>query len=232
MRRLVLWDVDGTLVRAGRVAPDALMRAVDEVLGLDAKAHGVRMSGKTDPQIALEVLAAIEVAEADAQTHLPAVMDVYERELLATEARLREEGEVFPGVVELLQALADDPDVVQSTLTGNTAANAAVKLAAFDLDGYLDLAVGAYGSDDADRRRLVPVAIDKVARVRGRRFEPQEVWVVGDTPRDAECALVAGAHCLLVATGRFGVEELEELGADAVLEDLSDVRGVLDLLRG
>lgn len=231
MRRLVLWDVDGTLLRAGRVAPDALVRAVEAVLGIDARGHGVRMSGKTDPQIALEVLAALDVAEADARRHLPDLLDVYERELLATEDRLRAEGEVFPGVVELLGVLDRDPDVLQSTLTGNLAANAAVKLRAFDLDRFLDLEIGAYGSDDADRRVLVPVAIEKAARMRGRRFAPHEVWVVGDTPRDHECAAAGGARSLLVATGKYPLEALEGLGADAVLPNLADVQHVLALLR-
>jgi phosphoglycolate phosphatase-like HAD superfamily hydrolase len=134
-------------------------------------------------------------------------------------------------VVEILSTLAADPSVVQSVLTGNTAANAAVKLAAFDLAGYLDVDVGAFGSDDADRRMLVPVAMERARRLRSFSGSPRDVWIVGDTPRDHECAVAGGARSLLVATGRTERADLEACGADAVLDDLSDVGAVLAILR-
>ena len=91
--------------------------------------------------------------------------------------------------------------------------------------------VGAFGSDDHDREQLVPVAIERLRRLRHRSVEPHQVWVVGDTPRDLACARAGGARCLLVATGRFALEELEGLGADAVLPDLTDTEPVTRLLR-
>jgi len=130
----------------------------------------------------------------------------------------------------VLALLSEDRRILSSLLTGNIAPNALVKVAAFGLDRWLDLSVGAYGSDESDRNLLVPVALDRLASVRGVRLDPAEVWVIGDTPRDYECARVAGARCLLVATGRYGTEELARLGPDAVLEDLTDAAAVAKLL--
>jgi phosphoglycolate phosphatase-like HAD superfamily hydrolase len=130
----------------------------------------------------------------------------------------------------VLALLAGDHRVVSTLLTGNIAANAAVKVAAFGLDQWLDLSLGAYGSDEADRNLLVPVALRRLASVRGVCLDPSDSWVIGDTPRDLECARVAGARCLLVATGRYSMKQLAALGADAVLADLADAPAVANLL--
>ena len=113
----------------------------------------------------------------------------------------------------MLARLAEDPRVVSTLLTGNIDANALVKVAAFGLDRWLDLTVGAYGSDAADRNLLVPVALRRLSARRGVELAAADAWVIGDTPRDLECARVAGARCLLVATGRYGFDELAALGA-------------------
>ncbi|HEX7166947.1 MAG TPA: haloacid dehalogenase-like hydrolase [Acidimicrobiales bacterium] len=233
MKRLVLWDVDGTLLRAGeagRVVFDtAVGRALARELSPDVLTQ-VTMSGKTDPQIAREILALAEVADDEVDRHLPAVLRHLEEELAAAADRIRETGHVLPGVEDLLPRLHADPDVLQSVLTGNLAANAAVKLGAFRLERWFDLDVGAYGSDHHDRTELVPIARRKAEEQYGRSFAPEETWVIGDTPRDLECARAGDARCLLVATGRFDFEDLSGLDADAVLGDLSDVDGVLALL--
>ena len=233
MHRLVLWDVDGTLVRAGVAGRDVFEAAVGHVLGraLGAEVMAqVSMSGKTDPQIAAEILALAGIAHGDVDARVPPVLARLEVELTAAADRIRAEGVILPGVADLLPRLHRDAGVLQSVLTGNLAPNAVVKLAAFGLDRWLQLDVGAYGSDAADRRALVPIAIDKVARRYGRRFEPRETWIIGETPRDLECARAGGARCVLVGTGRFPADELAGLGADAVLADLGDVDGAVALL--
>lgn len=229
--RLVLWDVDGTLLRTNGVAQHAFDVAAEHVLGRPPGAHEVRMSGKTDPLIALEILAFAGLAEEEARRVLPDVLGRLEVELAAATDLVRDQGHVLAGVAAVLARLHDDPAVVQSVLTGNTAANAAVKLRAFDLDRWLDLEVGAFGSDRHDREELVPVALERVERLRGRTLGPADVWVVGDTPRDLACARAGGARCLLVATGQFGVDELRDLGPDEVLADLTDADAVARLLR-
>jgi phosphoglycolate phosphatase len=229
--RLLLWDIDGTLVRVGDLGRDPFQHAVAGAVGreLEADFHRrVRMSGKTDPQIARELLIEAEVADVDA--HLPAVLRRVEEGLLALEHRMQDEGFACPGASDVLAALAARTDIVQSALTGNLAGNAVVKLRAFGLDRYLDLDIGAYGSDHHDREELVPIALAKAAARYGEAFSAADTWVVGDTPRDLACAKAGGARCVLVATGGFARDDLEGLGADAVLDDLSDTAAVVSLL--
>ncbi len=225
--RLVLWDIDGTLVRAGDIGAEVFDRAIELALGRPP-ASRIRMGGKTDPQIVREYLELMEVD--GAEEHLPTVLRHLEEQLAEAAHIVKERGRALPGVGELLQRLAQEPRVIQSVLTGNIAPNAVVKLKAFGLDRWLDLEVGAYGSDQADRRALVPVALDRVRRLRGRALRPEAVWVVGDTERDLEGARASGARCLLVATGRTTLAQLSQLGADAVLADLSDTEAVATLL--
>ncbi len=227
----MLWDVDGTLLRTNGVAQRAFDVAAEHVLGRHPGDHAVKMSGKTDPLIALEILVFAGLAEEEAHRVLPDVVGRLETELAGARELVREQGHVLPGVEAVLTGLHDDPAVILSVLTGNTAANAAVKLQAFGLDGWLDVDVGAFGSDDHDREQLVPVALERQRRLRGRDLDPGQVWVVGDTPRDLACARAGGARCLLVATGRFELAELQGLGADEVLADLSDTAAVTRLLR-
>ncbi|HXQ61273.1 MAG TPA: haloacid dehalogenase-like hydrolase [Acidimicrobiales bacterium] len=228
MPRLVLWDIDGTLVRVGEIGAAIFDRAIENTLGVRPSGR-VLMSGKTDPQIVLEYLDEFDLP--DARAHLPAILAELETELAAQAPEVRARGVVLPGVVELLPRLARDDNVDQTVLTGNIAANAMVKVAAFGLDRWLNLEMGAYGSDHTDRNELVPIALEKVRAARGRAFEPHEVWVVGDAPNDLACARAAGARCLLVATGRPTFEELRTLHPDVLRRDLSDVDEIVDLLR-
>jgi phosphoglycolate phosphatase len=230
--RLVLWDIDGTLLRSGGIGRSAFDVAVERALGRHPGDHRVTMGGMTDPQITREILTFAAIAEDDIDTHLPVVLEHLESALAEAEHQIRDGGEVLPGIPEILTALHDDPHVTSTVLTGNTKANAAVKLSALGLAHLLDLEVGAYGSDHADRRRLVPVALDRASRGRGQPFEPDHVWVVGDTVHDLACARAGGVRCLLVGTGFQPFDELRHAGADELLPDLSDVESVLALLRG
>ena len=228
--RLVLWDIDGTLLRGGGVARDVFDQAVTAVLGRHPGDHRIRMGGKTDPQIALEILAFAALEDAEAEAHLPAVLEALERGLATAADELRRGGYVLPGVPEVLQALDADPSVRSTVLTGNTQANALVKLAAFDLTPWVDVEIGAFGSDDADRTALVPIALERARRLRELDPAPEDVWVVGDTERDLACARAAGVRCALVATGHRSLDELRDTDADAVLDDLADVDAVVKLL--
>jgi phosphoglycolate phosphatase-like HAD superfamily hydrolase len=229
IRRLLLWDVDGTLVRAGDLGAAVFDVAFEAVVG--ARPNGrVRMSGKTDPQIVREYLVMMGVDETDGLVE--AVLLSIEGHLAAAAAagELVAGGAACPGTADVLSLLAGDRRVVSTLLTGNIAPNAALKVAAFGLDRWLDLSLGAYGSDEADRNLLVPIALDRLATRRGVRLDPASAWVIGDTPRDLECARVAGARCLLVATGRYTHEQLAATGADAVFDDLSDAGAIAKLL--
>ncbi|HEX7148606.1 MAG TPA: HAD family hydrolase, partial [Actinomycetota bacterium] len=145
MRRLVLWDIDGTLVQAGEVGRDIFTEAFQAVLGRDpdqVTAKALVMAGRTDPEIALEFLAAHEIAEG--ASHLPAFSEALVTALAAKAAVIRERGRALPGAREALVALGRGDGVVQSLLTGNLQPNALLKLASFELDGYLDFEVGGF----------------------------------------------------------------------------------------
>ena len=227
---LILWDVDGTLVWTGQATRVAFDRAVASVLGQAVGDHGVSFGGKTDPQIATEILSSLDLTDAEARRHVSGVVQALEREMVRAVDLLREQGRVLPGVRELLKRLDRRPEVIQSILTGNTEANARLKVGAFGLDRFLDLETGAYGSDSSDRPELVPIALERLQRLRNVRMEPQDVWIVGDTLLDLACARAAGARCLLVATGRVSFEELSEAGPDAAVRDLGDTGAVERLL--
>jgi phosphoglycolate phosphatase len=225
--RLLLWDIDGTLVRAGPLGAEVFDQAVTDVAGR-LPARRPRFSGKTDPQIVGEYFTALGLAPDE--DRVAAALLALTRHMAARADELPRVGSVCPGIPELLARLAEDPRIINGVLTGNIAANAAVKLAAFGLDRWIDLEAGAYGSDHADRTTLVPIAMGRVAESRGVRLQPDDVWVIGDTPRDLACAAAVGAHCLLVATGRYPLEELDTHGADATLADLTATEAVIKLL--
>lgn len=229
IRRLLLWDVDGTLVRAGDLGAAVFDLALEGVLG-SRPATRVRMSGKTDPQIVREYLEQLEIEEHDEL--IRSILGEVEKHLAdaALAGELAAGGHACPGVATLLAELSADDRVVSTLVTGNIRPNAQLKVAAWGLDPWLDLDVGAYGSDHWDRNLLVPVALERVQAVYGAHLDPSDAWVIGDTPRDLECASAGGARCLLVGTGRYTALELASLGADAVLEDLSDTAAVVRLL--
>ncbi len=230
MGRLLLWDVDGTLIRGGGVGSEAINRAAAAVVGKPIAGRPVVMHGKTDPQILTELLVAAEIAEHAIPELLPAAVAETERLLALAEADLRRRGAVIGGVAEALARLATVAGVRQTLVTGNLMANAVLKLAAFDLTGFFDVEVGAYGTDHADRNELVPIALERVEQLRGECYLPGEVWVIGDTPGDLACARAAGVRCLLVATGQIPICQLEALDADAVLADLTNTDDVVQIL--
>ncbi len=225
--RVILWDIDGTLAQTGGVGAEAFVAAIETLFGVGADGHGVSLAGKTDPQIGREILTVLDLHD-DADTRLPALLAETERLVAAGRDTIRARGRILPGVRPLLEALAGRR-AVQTVLTGNTAANAAVKLDAFELRTWIDLDVGAFGSDDADRNALVPVALARVER----RYGPvarRQAWVIGDTPLDAACARAGGVRCLLVASGFAPRAALDAAGADHVVDDLTDTECILALL--
>ena len=227
--RLILWDIDGTLVRVGPAGREALELGAARAAQL-TEVPKVDMGGKTDPQIVREIFALADLAEDRIERLLPVALRGVEQALADAEERVRRDGIVLPGVVALLTRLGSQEGVRQTLVTGNVVANAALKLAAFGLDAYLDVEVGAYGTDHEDRTRLVPVALERVGLLRGSRYDPSQVWVIGDTRHDLACARAAGVRCLLVGTGAGGFDAVRDLEADAVFPDLSDTTAVLKVL--
>lgn len=228
MRRLVLWDVDGTLVLYGGIGREAFSDAFLAFAGRPARDLDQLMistAGRTDPDIALEFLARHGVPDGEAQ--LDAFHAALVDALAGKAALLREHGRVLPGVEPALAAVSRQPGVAQSLLTGNLEANAVLKLAIFGLDRYVDFEIGAFGSDHRDRTRLVEVARAKARARLGVEVDPAAVVVIGDTPLDVAAGRAGGARVVAVATGHYDVESLLATEPDVVLPDLRDTDAVL-----
>jgi phosphoglycolate phosphatase-like HAD superfamily hydrolase len=230
--RLILWDIDGTLVQAGEVGRDIFTEAFQAVLGRapdQVTAKALVMAGRTDPEIALEFLAAHEL---EGERHLPAFSAALVTALAAKAAVIRDRGRALPGARDILDTLDRTDGVVQSLLTGNVQPNALLKLASFELDGYLDFEVGGFGSDHHHRPSLVQVARDKAERKYGTTFDGTATVLVGDTPLDVAAGKAGGARVVAVATGPYRAEELAATGADAVLKDLRDTEAARTAILG
>jgi phosphoglycolate phosphatase len=228
-RRLILWDIDGTLLSTGTIGRKALEQAAATVAGIAEVPHIV-MSGKTDQRILREILTATDVPD-DRIDRLVAEAMTVAIELLASWSDLIAiEGTVHPGVGTLVDRLAATPGVRQSLVTGNLSPNARVKVRSMHLDTHIDFDVGAYGDDHRDRNELVPMALRRVRELRGETYEPHEVWVIGDTEHDLACARAAGVRCLLVGTKWDGDQDVSALDPDAFAADLSETEAFLDLL--
>ncbi len=227
MRRLLLFDIDGTLV-AGGPAKAAFQVALMEAFGTTGPIESHPFAGKTDPQIARELMGRAGVSDPDIDRGLPVLYERYLREL---EERLPARPvSVLPGIHELVSALAELEDVALGLVTGNIAGGARLKLRGPGLDHHF--AVGAYGSDAEERNELPGVALGRARDRWGVEFARADVVVIGDTPRDVECGQAHGLTTVGVATGGYGAADLEAAGADHVLSDLSDTRGVRELLAG
>ena len=232
MSLLILWDIDGTLVRGkgGRVSVTAFTRALQQASQLEAElVYPKNVAGKTDSQIALETLAAASLVDDAAATVVASFGVAYLAELELVREQLLEDLLVLPGVPELLQRLRQ-LGVTQSLLTGNLEPIARLKLGLAGLDGYVDFELGAYGSDHTDRTCLVPIARERVRQKLGYAPRPSDIVIVGDTPRDIECARAGGAHVVAVTTGTFSRGQLESHQPDTVLDDLSDTDAVVKTL--
>ena len=228
--RLVLWDIDGTLVDTSGHGRDAFEDAFAQVLGRPATLGDIAMSGRTDHSIALELL---EInGEPVADERLPEIFTALSGALDARRDGIARDGRVLPGVPEVIAALAARENVAQSLLTGNIEPNAHVKLTALGLDGLLDMEIGGYGSDSGIRPELVDVARRKAREVRGLDVERTDTVLIGDTPLDVHAAHQNGARAVAVATGKFSVQELLGTGADAVLPDVSDVNAAVAAILG
>jgi phosphoglycolate phosphatase-like HAD superfamily hydrolase len=220
--RLVLWDIDGTLVNTAGLGRAAFAEAFADVVGRPPAPELVPMAGRTDHEIALAILERNGVD--GAERHLPAFAEALAARLAEKEAEIRARGHAFPGAREALAEL-DRRGVRQSLLTGNIEPNAALKLAAFGLGAELDFEIGAYGSDHHVRAELVRIAARKARAKYGLEFE---LVLVGDTPLDIAAARAGGAAVVAVATGPHPAEELTD--ADAVLADLRDTAAAVEAI--
>ena len=230
--RLILFDIDGTLLWTDGAGRRAIQRALIDEMGTAGPIDKYRFDGKTDPQIVRELLTLAGHPEAEAEERIAAVCRRYVEHLTAELKQPPQNMRLLPGVRELLAALEPHETAGRALvglLTGNLEGGAALKLVAVGLDP-VRFAVGAYGSDSARRPDLPAIAADRAARRTGRRFVGADIVIVGDTPDDVACGRPIGARTVAVATGFFDVNQLRVAGAAHVFENLTDTRAVTDAL--
>ena len=246
--RLILFDIDCTLIDAHGAGGRAIMRAILDVYGVEGELGDYSFHGRTDPGIIRDLADLWGAGDPEAvvgryegETQPQVVHDLAERlgapadhidalvdaciaryvELLAGELAAGEV-ETLPGIKELVTALAADRRALVGLLTGNVEEGARLKLEPTGL--YQLFKVGAYGSDSALRADLPAVAVARAEALTGRRYAGKDVVVIGDTPADVECGASIGVTAVAVATGRHGAEELAAYAPDHLFADFSDWR--------
>ncbi|WP_067693129.1 HAD family hydrolase [Nocardia jejuensis] len=216
-RKLVLWDLDGTLLHPAGFGLHVMGSAFLRLFGVDAPT-GISFAGRTDRAILRDLIAAAVPAHAHRQDELHRLAaDVAEdsRALFRSGG-----GRALPGALESIAALARNPDVVQSVLTGNLERIGRLKLAEIQADDHLDLEVAAFGDDHAIRADLVVVARELAEKKYNAQFTGRAIVLIGDTPLDIAAAAAHDALAIAVATGRYSPAELSDAGAHLVLPDL------------
>jgi len=238
IRKLVLFDIDGTLVLTGGAGIRAMNRACEELVGHGQALANIPVAGRTDRIILSDVVKAAGHSLDDGlleqlrDSYILHLREEIERpgrtqnfESLGARGGIKA---VMPGIRELLDALVERDDVFLGLLTGNFEAGARIKLEHFDLWHYFKC--GAFGDDSSDRNDLVPFAMKRAQAFGAPRIASEHILVVGDTPHDIACARAVGAVPIAVATGGFTADQLRQHGAEIVFQDLSRTEEFLSLL--
>lgn len=228
MTRLLLFDVDGTLVDVAGAGRAAIRRAMADVYGETGPIDSFPFRGKTDPAIVRGLLRSAGRRERWIDERMPRLWKRYLEALDAALADRRARLAVHEGVRGLLDRLEGDERFELALVTGNVRGGAWRKLEACGVRE--PFRYGAFGSDSEERDDLPPLAVRRAARRVGRAFAPEDVWIIGDTPADVRCARHSGLRTLAVATGGYGTGELEGHGAECIVPSLADADRVVEIL--
>ncbi|HXG58953.1 MAG TPA: HAD family hydrolase [Thermoanaerobaculia bacterium] len=228
MRRLVLFDIDGTLISDGGAAREAYAEALARVYGYEGDLDRYDFSGRTDPEITRMVLGDAGYDRELVEARMPALWDIYlaELERNATPGRVR----ALPGIEQLLRAIVARDDVLLGLLTGNIEPGARIKLAAADLNRYFPF--GAFGSDSARRNELPPIAVERASRLEGHRFEGRDVVIIGDSIYDVRCGVPHDATTIAIASGKTPAAILRAENPHHFFVSAEDVEGLLAAIAG
>jgi phosphoglycolate phosphatase len=227
--KLLLFDIDGTLMLSGGAGFRAIDRTFEQIFGIRRATRGIVPDGKTDPLIFREIVERHALAQGSEEEALDTLRKHYEP--LMAEEMATSPARMMPGVDTLLEELDAEPRCKLGLLTGNFEPTARIKLDRFGFNRFFTF--GAFGSDHEDRTRLPSIAISRAETHHGLPIGlGRHVLVIGDTPRDVECALVNGATAVGVATGNYTIQQLLEAGAHVVFDDLSDAGEVVRILTG
>lgn len=220
---LTLFDIDGTLVQGARCHYMAFVHSVSKFYGMEEDISGINYAGKTDPQILREVLELGGIPEKIISDSFQACLDYMIDDYLTNVHR--ENIVALDGVSQLLNELKNE-NVLLGLTTGNLEPIAYAKLGRAGIGGYFSF--GGFGSDSPKRPCLVEKALERAREIHG--FKGDQIFIVGDTPRDVEAAKPFNLLTIAVATGSYNTQELEKTGADFVLESLKDVNKVLEII--
>jgi phosphoglycolate phosphatase-like HAD superfamily hydrolase len=223
-RKLLLWDIDGTILHTGKAGETALGRAMEKLYGINRGLQGLEIAGRTDKWIVEQLLG--RDGKPNGLEEVGQFLDVYV-ELLADELP-RRNGVLHPGVLGILEEAHQRPELVQALLTGNIEKGARLKLTRYGVNHFFDF--GAFADDSSIRNELGPHAKRRAEEKHGEEFPPERIFVIGDTPHDVACARAIGAKAIAVATGSFTKRQLKDCGADAVFTDLAHPKAFFDLL--
>ena len=223
-QRLLLWDIDGTLISTGAAGQRAIALATAERFGGSGDLEGVEIAGRTDISIAHQILA--KYGEPLTAENMKSFLELY-LELLADELP-RSQGRVMPGVLELLERAEDRPDTILGLLTGNLRRGAQLKLEHYQLWHFFVL--GAFADDHHDRNELGAFALTRVRERCEGEFLPAQVDVIGDTGHDINCGKAFGARTIAIATGSWPREKLAAYAPDFLFDDFSNVENVISTL--
>ncbi|MEO8620737.1 MAG: HAD family hydrolase [bacterium] len=228
--KVVLFDIDGTLLWTDGAGRRAVHQALEDVFGaLPPDDH--EFDGKTDPQIVRELMRLSGIADDAIDANLPEALRRYVELLHVELGSDNHTDKTYPGIAPLLDALEARSDVLLGLLTGNVHDGAFAKLAAVGLDGKR-FKVGAFGSDHALRAELPAIARARAEALLGHAVSGGDVVVIGDTPSDMRCGNGIGARAIGVATGRYSVAALGGCNPAAVFDNLSDTAAVMRAILG
>lgn len=223
-RKLLLWDIDGTLIMGDRAGERALIASLKSTFGIDGSLDSIELAGRTDKLIAMDVLRAYGIEP----TH-EAIHDYLEGYLAQLAAELSSgKPQLNPGIIKALEAVAGRADLAQGLLTGNLVRGAKIKLEHFDVWNFFPF--GAFADDSAIRDELGPHALKRAGTHHEEEFLPELTFVIGDTPHDIQCGKAIGAATVAVATGLHSVEKLQASEPTVVFRDLSDTQAFLDFI--
>ena len=224
--RVVLFDIDGTILRSGGVGRIAMERALTRTFGSPGS-NEYRYDGKTDRQIVRETMRMVGLTDEEIDEQMEKLLEAYIGGLHEELGSGRRTIHVYPGVLELLDELEREVNVVLGLLTGNIQEGAKAKLGAAGID-FSRFKVNAFGSDHEERPELPGIAQRRAREMLGAEIAGNRLVVIGDTPADIRCGEAIGARAIGVATGRYTVDELSEHGAYAVFETLADTDAVME----
>ena len=227
MKKLLLFDIDGTLIRSNGAGRQTLAYALERLFGTCGPLDSYNMSGKTDPRIITDLLTAVGVSPREIQKQLPAIY-----ELMAEHGQKifwEKEMNACPGIPELLAQLSARDDVLLGLLTGNSQLTAPLKLSAAGIDP-LQFRVGAYGSDALDRNELPAIGMTRANQLTGGAFNGNNTIIIGDTPADILCARAGKATAVAVASGWHASSTLAEYYPDHLFENLANIEQVIQTL--